>query len=30
LPAWIRESEIIRNALFQKRITDFLNKPSLS
>jgi hypothetical protein len=30
LPAWIRESELIRNALFQKRITDFLNKPSLS
>jgi len=30
LPAWIRESELIRNALFQKRITDFLNKPSIS
>jgi hypothetical protein len=30
LPAWIRESELIRNALFQKRITDFLNKPNLS
>ncbi|HUW48194.1 MAG TPA: Nre family DNA repair protein, partial [Patescibacteria group bacterium] len=28
IPAWIRESELIRNALFQKRITDFLNKPS--
>jgi hypothetical protein len=28
LRGWIRESELIRNALFQKRITDFLTKPT--
>ena len=28
LRGWIRESELIRNALFQKRITDFLTNPT--
>jgi hypothetical protein len=28
LQTWIRESQLIRNALFQKRITDFLCKPT--
>lgn len=27
LQSWIRQSQLIRNALFQKRITDFLRKP---
>jgi len=28
LSSWIRESQLIRNALFQKRITDFLARPT--
>jgi hypothetical protein len=27
LQGWIRQSQLIRNALFQKRITDFLRRP---
>jgi len=27
LQTWVRQSQLIRNALFQKRITDFLRKP---
>jgi hypothetical protein len=27
LQSWIRQSQLIRNVLFQKRITDFLRKP---
>jgi hypothetical protein len=29
LQGWVRESQLIRNALFQKRLTDFLRKPTL-
>jgi hypothetical protein len=27
LQTWVKQSQLIRNALFQKRITDFLLKP---
>jgi hypothetical protein len=27
LQRWIMKSELLKNALFQKRITDFLSKP---
>jgi hypothetical protein len=28
IQSWIKESQLIRDALFQKRITDFFHKPS--
>jgi hypothetical protein len=30
IQSWIKESQLIRDTLFQKRITDFFHKPSVT